>query len=358
MKRLSQFFIAALAFLASCTTTPERTSVSIVGEDFYLNGEATFKGKEWRGHSIEGLLPNSRMVNGIFDDRTDSTRYRWVYPDTKVWDAERNVSEFIENMPLWRESGLLAFTINLQGGSPYGYSSAQPWHNSAINGDGSLDEAFMGRLERVLDKADELGMVAIVGLYYFGQEKFIDDEVAVKKGVENSIKWIISKGYENVIIEINNECNYYKVHPILAPERVHELIALGKGVNVDGKRLLVGTSYGGGHLPSEEVVEVSDFILLHGNGQHKPERIVKMVEKVRAMKSYTPKPIVFNEDDHFDFEKDWNNFVAATSVGASWGYFDYRKGDDPFEQGFQCVPSDWSIGSPRKKGFFGLLRQW
>ncbi len=42
-------------------------------------------------------------------------------------------------------------------------------------------------------------------------------------------------------------------------------------------------------------------------------------------------PILFNEDDHFDFDKDENNFAAAVSEYASWGYFDpgasdYRDG--------------------------------
>jgi hypothetical protein len=40
-------------------------------------------------------------------------------------------------MPLWRAKGLLAFTINLQGGSPQGYSRSQPWINSAFETDAS-----------------------------------------------------------------------------------------------------------------------------------------------------------------------------------------------------------------------------
>ncbi len=41
------------------------TEVSIVGEMFCINGEPTFKGRIWNGYKIEGLLPNSRMVQGI-----------------------------------------------------------------------------------------------------------------------------------------------------------------------------------------------------------------------------------------------------------------------------------------------------
>jgi len=47
---------------------------------------------------------------------------------------------------------------------------------------------------------------------------------------------------------------------------------------------------------------------------------------------------VFNEDDHFDFEKPANNFVAAVRAGASWGYFDFRMKDEGFAEGYQSVP--------------------
>lgn len=45
-----------------------KTSVSIVGEAFHINDQATYPRREWRGRKIEGLLLNSRMVQGTFDD--------------------------------------------------------------------------------------------------------------------------------------------------------------------------------------------------------------------------------------------------------------------------------------------------
>jgi hypothetical protein len=359
MKHLSLILILLASMANMYAVAPKRnTAVTIHGESFHINGKITFEGKTWRGYSIEGLLPNSRMVNGIFDDATDSTRYRWAYPDTKVWDAGRNTREFVENMPLWRKNGLLAFTINLQGGSPYGYSSAQPWINSAFDERGNLKPAYMNRLAKVIDKADELGMVVILGLFYFGQEKSIENEAAVFNGIRNATEWVLGNGYTNVIIEINNECDLFKVHPVLMPARVHETINFVKNINVNGRRLLVGTSYRGGAIPGAEVVKASDFILLHGNGVSNPERIIEMVTQTKQIAGYTPKPVLFNEDDHFDFDKPMNNFVAATNAGASWGFFDYRMRNEPFEAGYQSVPADWGINSERKKGFFNLLSQW
>jgi len=338
--------------------TARQTAVTTKGESFCINGAVTFKGKTWRGYSIEGLLPNSRMINGIFDDANPDTRHLWAYPDTKTWDPERNTREFVENMPLWKKNGLLAFTIGLQGGTPVRKPAAQPWKNSALDEKGELKPEYMNRLATILDKADELGMVVILGIYYVAQEKYMKDEAAVLNGIRNTVEWVVKKGYSNVIIEINNECNNRYTHPILRPDRVHEAILYAKKLEVDGRRLMVGTSYLGGRLPSPEVVKASDFILLHGNAVKEPRRIVEMANQVRQMEGYAPKPVLFNEDDTFDFDKPMNNFVAATSAGASWGFFDYRNADEPYEVGFQCVPVDWGINSARKKEFFNLLKQW
>jgi hypothetical protein len=102
---------------------------------------------------------------------------------------------------------------------------------------------------------------------------------------------------------------------------------------------------------------VSDFLLIHGNGVGKPERIMEMVQTIRVNNNYKGVPIVFNEDDHFDFDRPVNNFLAATREHTSWGYFDYRMKDEGFDEGYQSVPVNWKISSERKKGFFGLLKE-
>jgi hypothetical protein len=335
-----------------------RTEVSIRGDMFFINGRPTYEGREHNGMKIEGLLMNSRMVQGIFDDLNPETVGAWAYPDTGKWDAERNTREFIAAMPSWRAHGMLSFVINLQGGFPgEGYPGArQLWHNSALRPDGSLRDDYMNRLERILDRADELGMVPMLGIYYFGQDERIEDEAAVIRGVQNAVNWVLDKGYRNVLIEINNECNVRYDHAILQPARVHELIELAKGITRDGRRLYVSTSYGGNTIPRENVVRASDYLLLHGNGVNDPKRIAEMVRQTRRVPGYRPMPILFNEDDHYDFEKPMNNYLAAVGEYASWGYFDYRRRGEPFEAGYQAVPADWAISHSRKQGFFELTR--
>ena len=333
------------------------TTVSIVGEEFYLNGQPTYKGRMWNGHKIQGLLFNSRMVQGIFDDRNPQTVKQWAYPDTGKWDAERNTREFLAAMPEWRRHGLLAFTINLQGGSPQGYSKDQRWHNSAIEADGSLRPDYLARLDRILDQADRLGMVAILGYFYFGQDERLKDEAAVVRATDNATQWLFERGYRNVLVEINNECNVRYDHAILRPERVHELIQRVRDKTHRGRRLYVGTSYGGGTIPNENVARVSDFLLLHGNGVSDPHKIAGMVRQTRQVPGYFQKPILFNEDDHFGFDKPGNNFRAAVGEYASWGCFDFRMKGEGFREGYQSVPVNWGLGSERKRGFFRLLAE-
>jgi hypothetical protein len=348
--------LTLLIFISS-TEAKTQTAVTIKGDQFLINNKLTYSGRYWNGNKIEGLLFNSRMVQGIFDDMNPETIKNWEYPDTKKWDADRNTNEFIANMKTWRDHGLLSFAINLQGGSPQGYSSAQPWYNSAYKEDGSLRPEYMARLEKILNKANELGMVPVVGLFYFGQDEHLRDEASVKNAVNNVIDWLFARNYKNILIEINNECNVKYDHNILKPERVHELIELVKQKKKDGFRYYAGTSYGGGFIPLTNVVTPSDFILIHGNGVSSPDNILSLVMKTREVAGYTPKPILFNEDDHFDFDKEWNNLTAAIKGYASWGYFDYRMKDEPFESGYQSVPVDWGINSERKRAFFNKLKE-
>ena len=77
VRRFSRFptalwLLALPGYFALANTTPaaaapflRHTTVSIVGEEFFINGHPTYPGRTWNGHRIEGLLLNARMVQGI-----------------------------------------------------------------------------------------------------------------------------------------------------------------------------------------------------------------------------------------------------------------------------------------------------
>jgi hypothetical protein len=351
-------FLIVTFFAAIADAMEPRTHVSIVGDAFHINDQPTYAGRTWNGKRIEGLLFNSRMVQATFDDLNSETRQRWAYPDTNVWDADRNLREFLAAMPEWRKHGLLGITVNIQGGSPQGYSKEQPWHNSGFTENGAMRPEYTARLEQILTRADELGMVVIVGYFYFGQDQRLKDDAAVIAATDAATHWLLNSGFRNVLVEVNNECDVKAYdHDILKPARIHELIERVRRTKHEGRRLLVGTSYGGGSIPRENAVLSSDFLLLHGNGVKEPQRIAEMVRKTRQVPGYRPIPILFNEDDHFNFDQPSNNFTAAVGEYASWGYFDYRMQGEGFDEGFQSVPVNWGISSARKRGFFQLLSE-
>jgi hypothetical protein len=214
----------------------------------------------------------------------------------------------------------------------------------------------------LLNRADDLGMVVILGYFYFGQDEKLNDEEAVVTAVKNATQWVLDKGYRNVIVEINNECNVRYDHEILQCHRVHELIEIAKAMHVDGRRLYVSTSLGGGSVPPGNIVGASDYVLLHGNGVRDPERMKEMIRQVREMEEYTNMPIVNNEDDrpwrdeHQGWGESGNNFVAAVKNYASWGYFDFRMSSEQhdYNLGHQSIPANWHITTAREQEFFDL----
>ena len=374
-----------------------KTAITIDGENFLINGAPTQQGQSFRGTSIEGLLMNSRMANAMWDDENELTKHLWSYPDNDLWQADRNTNELIDMLPIYYEKGLTCIDINLQGASPLGYYrsdeegladlrqrihavhpdatdeqiwagvpdvESQPWVSGAFTGSGDLKPAFMDRTAQIIEACDSIGIAVCLGYFYFGQDERVKDEEAIKAAVDNATIWVLEKGYRNVIIEINNESDVplYE-HEILCPPRIHELIERAAKIEHNGNRLLISTSFTRRMVPTDAVIAASDYILLHGNGMHDTAQLKKRITDTRASAAYRGQPLVFNEDDHFDFENDDNNFATALENRAGWGYFDPGPGAGgaaaygDYEVGYQNPPINWTINTRRKESFFWFLSE-
>ena len=321
---------------------PSAAEVSIQGEKFYINGVRTYS-----GGILDGTLPNSRMVNATFDDANPATIENWDYPNGAPYDPNRQANEFIAALPSYKAKGLLAVTLNFQGGDPVHGAINQPWDNTAFNSNGSLKSAYLTRMDGIIRALNAQGMVAILGYFYQGQDQRLANEAAVIAATGNATAWVLSQGYTNVMIEVSNEAdNAGYNYAILKPPRVVELINQVKTQSINyGRRLYVSTSLNGGHLPSVAIRNASDFFLLHGDGQS-PSQITAMINTARAWGFN--KPIVFNEDS-----PSTANFQAATNGHASWGYHDW--GANNYIDGFQSPPTNWTINTVNKRNFFNLL---
>jgi hypothetical protein len=314
------------------------TSISIVQNKFAINGELTY-----RGTSVEGLLFNSRMIQGIFDDENPVTAQNWAYPDTKQWEPQRNTNELVRAIPSYARAGLKLITVGMQGGCPRCDSANGVNVSTAFNADGSLKQAWLHRLDQVIRAADANGMVVNVSLFYAKQNKRLSSEQTVIHGINTITDWLIAGGYTNVFVEIANECNIRDFYPYLSS---HVTTAIQQAQTRSHGKLKVSVSYTGGTIPPAAVISQEDYITIHGNGQT-PSQITEMVAAIRSMPAYqsNPKPIIFDEDS-----SSIANMNAAIQSHASWGYYD--QGRNNYFDGFQSPPINWTINTAAKEAFF------
>lgn len=268
------------------------TMISIRDGRWHLNDSVTYPDTQ-----AEGLLLNVRMVNSTFEDRNQTD-----------FDPDANTASFLARIPEYATQGVLAFTLNLQGGMP-GYEGAV---NSAFNPDGSLRPRYLRRVEQVIQTCDRHGLAVILGCYYQRQDQILRDEEAVRKGVANVVRWIQSSGFRNVVLEIANEYDHGGFdHPILrTPAGQIQLMQQAKQLM---PQLLVSTSgLGHGHMDAQ-IAAAADFILIHFNGT----TLEDIPRRTKALQRFG-KPIVCNEDDKTGATAARAAELSVTS-GASWG---------------------------------------
>jgi len=321
--KLLIFIGGLLPVLCLSSGCSRQTEVSIDGTLFRINGELTYG--EY-GEEAHGRLMNVRMVNATFFDENPSTRPKGLNP-------EINTDKFIDSMDEYRSKGILAFTLNLQGGMP-GYEGAI---NSAFLPDGKLKPAYLERVARVIEAADQRGMVIILGFFYQRQDQILKDRDAVITAVGNASSWLSRKGYRNVMVEISNEYRHPGFdHQILLEEEGQVLLM--ETVRSEAPHLLVSTSGMGDARFHELLARSADFILIHGNTTD-PEEYPTRIEELKTF----DKPIVFNED--WCFSDDTRGIPdaiaklkAALENGASWGIMNQKRN--------QTYPFTFEIGRP------------
>lgn len=348
------------------------TQIAIQETRFLINGRPTYPGRVHNGRLIEGLLFNSRMINAIFDDENPATAVHWRYPDTGVWDPDRNTDEFCAALPVYAGYGLLGVTVGLQGGGAiYEPEVYDHYINTAFTPSGELKPAYCARLRRILQAADAAGMVVIVNYFYWRQLQWLEGEQAILRAVEAATDWLLESGYTNILVDVMNE--FQEGNGLLQSQRIHEVIALVQSRQHAGRRLLVSSSvHPENWLPGGRWPDVVDFFIPHGNNQT-AEQLREEIRRLRDTPAYRerPRPILINEDSiHLD------SLEAAVDEYVSWGYYSQGYGcggkwmhgrfnwlahgrEGRYEElsGFQTVPVNWGINTDEKRAFFERVRQ-
>jgi hypothetical protein len=346
-----------------------QTKVGIRGTKFTINGEVTYtaaSGFPAADQSIEGTLLNVRAVQAIFDDANrpqsgtkahpyDSSNFGPVsfdYPDAPFTPA-RNFDEFLRALPAWRNCGITAITVNLQGGGPtdgnFGVHT-QPQNDSGFDPQGHLKPAYAQRLKQVIEAADRLGMVVVVGYFYQGTEARIEaapNDGNIRTAIHEASSFLRDLPHRNILIEVANEVHevMYPTHPLLQPSGIDESVRLAQ--DAVQHQIPVSFSWIGDPPPRSspgfQALRAVDFVMFHTNWLT-PEGVHERIQAYRRAAGYN-RAFLINEDGVSAF-----NLQAAAEEHVGWGYYD--QGLNNYHDGFQSVPVDWTIGTLTKWIFF------
>jgi hypothetical protein len=179
----------------------------------------------------------------------------WDYPDGP-WDPERNLREFLAALPDWRRSGILAFTVNLQGGGPPdgNYGEKRSPCNLTTTADSTSTETSSpptpGGCARHR-QSRQAGNGGHRRILLFRIERAHPDRPGrpLREGSHPpGVPFLKELPNRNVLIEINNEMNprTYK-HHILQPDGALDAVLLAQQT-VD-RQIPVSMSWSGGIMP-------------------------------------------------------------------------------------------------------------
>ncbi|MFI3207070.1 MAG: hypothetical protein R3Y33_07460 [Clostridia bacterium] len=308
------------------------TNLSIESTKFLINNKLTYSEIENCPKEYHGLLMNSRMIQGIFDDASDVTRFNRY---GKEFSADKNTDEFIDSLQDWYNHGLRAVAVGFQGGGPCFTMDNHTIDNNPFSEDGlSMKQAYLDRMEKVILAADKIGMIVIVSYFYGAQTRFIKDDISIMNAVKTASNWLRDKKFTNVFIEIANEQDVgdFKIHPIVYTGKgMATLIEIAKR---ESGGMAVGCSSMGGCF-NEDIANASDVILIHGNGQDN-QKYYNLIQKAKAIKP--ERPILCNESSQAlsQISVSLNEFV-------SWGYYNNMTKQEP--------PTYWEILDGEDKFF-------
>lgn len=165
MKILSIYSFLLLAGLQIAIASG--TTFEVKGNKTYLNGNPT-------------ILVGLRCSNALMSDES--------------------TDDLIKFLPQYKRYGINIVSVFLMG-SRYG-------DVKGFDEDVTLNPIYTRRMEKIIEAADELEMVILVGVLYWGDSKSKWDswgQNEAGKAVFNTVKWLSAKGYKNVFIDVDNE---------------------------------------------------------------------------------------------------------------------------------------------------------
>ncbi|MBL7188783.1 MAG: hypothetical protein ISS70_20850 [Phycisphaerae bacterium] len=114
--------------------------------------------------------------------------------------SDESAAELIANLDTFASFGINTVSVFFMGsrfGDMKGY-----------NRDGSLNPVYTARMGRIIEAADERGMVVLVGCLYWGNSKAKWEEwkqAEANAAIANTVRWLKEHDYRNVFVDVDNE---------------------------------------------------------------------------------------------------------------------------------------------------------
>jgi hypothetical protein len=114
--------------------------------------------------------------------------------------SDRATNELIANLDTFASYGVNTISVYFMGsrfGDVKGY-----------NEDGGLDPIYAARMSRIIESADERGMIVLVGCLYWGNSKAKWEswtQTEANQAVADTVRWLKKNNYRNVFVDVDNE---------------------------------------------------------------------------------------------------------------------------------------------------------
>ncbi len=190
MKKVVLSSLVFLCTLAACSAS--QYVFSIKGTSLYLNGQE-FK--------IIGLRCSNALVSG------------------------KTTQKLIDSLDLYKSYGVNMVGVYFMGSRFGDVKGYRP--------DATLDPTYAKRMARIIEAADERGMVVLVGCLYWSTSRAKEDlghwtQAEANQAVANTVKWLVEHDYRNVFVDPDNEgmaarANGWRIESMIAA--AHEVDA-------------------------------------------------------------------------------------------------------------------------------------
>lgn len=318
---------ACLAFTATLQAGEIATG-SMLGpryepEHFYIRKSATEWEETYRAATYQrrarGKLLAVRASQGLFEDE-------WLSEQT--FDANANTDALIAALDFYKAHGFLAVSVSLQGADP-GYSPERNGisrHSSAIYGqkdgahisafesDGTLKQAWIERLGKLLNAADKRGMFVKLTYFHPAQDETLESPEAVVEATRNITKWLVAGEHRNVIIDVATGWDVQGAwdHFDFIPRNIANLVSvIREQFNGASFSLPIGASSGPSMLYPSSLAQVCDVVLLDGTGMNADS----VSRRLDPMSDYD-RPLWIMAD----VDRDMAGAAALFSKAAGWTY--------------------------------------